>query len=93
MDMQVVDTIIKEHQGSLGGMLSVLTGIQAKHGYLSQEALRRVAEVTGRPLIDIYAVATFYRAFSLKPRGKHLITVCLGTACHVREAPRIVDEF
>ena len=93
MDIHVVDDIIKEHRDSLGGMLSVLSGIQSKYGYLPEEALRRVAEATGRSLTDIYAVATFYRAFSLKPRGKHLITVCLGTACHVREAPRIVDEF
>jgi NADH-quinone oxidoreductase subunit E len=93
MDMQVVDNIIKEHQGSLGDILSVLTEIQAKHGFLPEEALRRVAESTGRPLTDIYGVATFYRAFSLKPRGKHLVTVCLGTACHVRAAPKIVEEF
>jgi len=45
------------------------------------------------PLIDVYGVATFYKSFSLKPRGKHLITACLGTACHVRGGPRIVDEL
>ncbi len=93
MDMQVVDNIVIEHRDQMGGILSVLTGIQAKYGYLPEEALRRVAETTGRPLIDIYAVATFYRAFSLEPRGKHLISVCLGTACHVRAAPKIVEEF
>lgn len=93
MDMRSVDTIVKEHRNSLGGLLSILSGIQAKYRYLPQEALGRVAESTGRPLIDIFAVATFYRAFSLKPRGKHLIAVCLGTACHVRGAPKIVEEF
>ncbi len=91
--MQVVDNIVKEHRDQLGGALSILSGIQTKYGYLPQEALRRVAETTGRPLIDIYAVATFYRAFSLNPRGKHLISVCLGTACHVRGGSKIVEEF
>jgi NADH:ubiquinone oxidoreductase subunit E len=93
MESHIVADIIKEHSGSLGGVLSVLSGIQIKFGYLPEDALREVAKATGCSLTDIYAVATFYRAFSLKPRGKHLITICLGTACHVREAPRIVDEF
>jgi NADH-quinone oxidoreductase subunit E len=93
MDMRAIDTIVIKHQDSLGGTLSLLSKIQSKYGYLPQEALGRVAEATGRPLIDVFAVATFYRAFSLKPRGKHLIAVCLGTACHVRGAPKIVEEF
>jgi NADH-quinone oxidoreductase subunit E len=93
MDLQAVDDIIKEHRDSIGGVLSILSGIQLTCGYLPEDALRRVAQSTGQALTDIYAVSTFYRAFSLKPRGKHMITICLGTACHVREAPRIVDEF
>ncbi len=74
-------------------MLAILSDVQAKYGYLSQEVLRRVAAATGGSLTDIYGVATFYKAFSLKPRGKHLVSVCLGTACHVRGAPRIAEEF
>jgi NADH:ubiquinone oxidoreductase subunit E len=93
MNLNAVDTIVKEHRGALGGTLSILADIQSVYGYLPEEALRRVSKATGRPLTDIYAVATFYRAFSLKPRGKHLVTVCLGTACHVREGEKIVDEF
>jgi NADH-quinone oxidoreductase subunit E len=93
MDEQVIERVVAEHHGSLGGMLSILTEIQTKYGYLSQDALRKVAATTGCSLTDIYAVATFYKAFSLKPRGKHLVSVCLGTACHVRGAPRIADEF
>ena len=93
MDEQVIDKVVTEHHGSLGGMLSILTEIQSKYGYLPQDALRRVAAKTDCSLTDIYAVATFYKAFSLKPRGKHLVSVCLGTACHVRGAPRIADEF
>jgi NADH-quinone oxidoreductase subunit E len=77
----------------LGGIISSLQEIQAKHGYLSEESLRALAEATKRPLADIYGVATFYKSFSLKPRGKHLILACLGTACHVRSAPMIAEEF
>jgi len=93
MDDHIVEEIVAQHRGSLGGMLSILSEVQAKYGYLSQEALRRVAAATGDSLTDIYAVATFYKAFSLKPRGKHLVSVCLGTACHVRGAPKIAEEF
>ncbi len=92
MDDQVVEGIVARHHGSLGSMLTILSEIQAKYGYLPQDALRRVAKATGDCLTDIYAVVTFYKAFSLKPRGRHLVSVCLGTACHVRGAPRIAEE-
>jgi NADH-quinone oxidoreductase subunit E len=71
----------------------MLQDIQGRFGYLPGDALNQVAEATGRPLVDIYGVATFYRSFSLKPRGKHLCSVCLGTACHVRGGQVIADEF
>lgn len=93
MDDQVVEEIVAQHHGSLGGMLSILSEVQARYGYLSQAALRRIAAATGDSLTDIYAVVTFYKAFSLKPRGRHLVSVCLGTACHVRGAPKIAEEF
>lgn len=93
MDDQVVEEIVAQHHGSLGGMLSILSEVQAKYGYLPEDALRRIAAATGNSLTDIYAVVTFYRAFSLRPRGKHLVSVCLGTACHVRGAPKIAEEF
>jgi NADH-quinone oxidoreductase subunit E len=75
------------------GPISILEEIQAKYGYLPEEALKTVAEETGRSLVDIYGVATFYKAFSLQPRGKHLISICLGTACHVQGGPRVAEEF
>ncbi|MBN1974877.1 MAG: NAD(P)H-dependent oxidoreductase subunit E [Sedimentisphaerales bacterium] len=93
MDEQIIEKVVIEHRDSLGGILSILTEIQSKFGYLPQDALRQVAKKTDSSLTDIYAVATFYKAFSLKPRGKHLVSVCLGTACHVRGAPKIADEF
>ncbi len=92
MDDQVVEEIVAQHHGSLGGMLTILSEVQTKYGYLPQDALRRIAKATGDSLTDIYAVVTFYKAFSLKPRGKHLVSVCLGTACHVRGAPKIAEE-
>jgi NADH-quinone oxidoreductase subunit E len=76
-----------------GGLISTLEGIQAKYGYLPQESLCEIAEKTGRSLVDIYGIATFYRAFSLTPRGRHLVSVCLGTACHVRGGPAIAQEL
>jgi len=75
------------------GLISMLEDIQGRYGFLPEGALKDVADKTGRSLVDIYGVATFYRSFSLKPRGKHLISVCLGTACHVRGAPAVVKEF
>jgi NADH:ubiquinone oxidoreductase subunit E len=88
-----VISIVKKHSGERGSMISILEDIQAKYSYLPNEALKVVADTTGCSLVDIFGIATFYRAFSLKPRGKHLCSVCLGTACHVRGAPRIASEF
>lgn len=93
MNFECIDTIIKNHHGEPGSMISILEDIQDRYHYLPKEALRMVARKTGISLVDIYGVATFYKAFSLQPRGKHLISVCLGTACHVRSAPAIVEEF
>ncbi len=84
--------IIDNYDQDGGGLISLLEAIQSKYSYLPEEALKLVAKETGRSLIDIYGVATFYKAFSLKPRGKHLLSVCLGTACHVRNAPSIARE-
>ncbi len=86
-------TILAAHDSSMGGLIAILEEIQIRYGYLPEKSLRIVGEKMGRSLVDIYGVATFYSSFSLKPRGKHLISVCLGTACHVRGAPRIAEEF
>lgn len=93
MDSELIRKIVERSSGGGNGLISVLEEIQAKFGYLPTDALTIVAETTKRPLVDIYGVATFYRAFSLTPRGKHLVSVCLGTACHVRGAPRVAAEF
>ncbi len=85
--------ILEKHTEDKGRLIAILEEIQAEYGYLTEESLRTVSNEIGRPLVEVYSVATFYRSFSLKPRGKHVIYACLGTACHVRGAPRVVEEF
>lgn len=88
-----IESLIKKHSSERKALLPILRDIQAEYNYLPQEALILVSEHLNIPLIDIVGVATFYRAFSLEPRGKHTVTVCLGTACHVRGAPKVLEEF
>jgi len=82
-----------EAGGDHGSLIALLEQLQSTYGYLPEEKLRKIAEETGRSLVDVYGVATFYRTFSLKPRGKHLISVCMGTACHVHGGPRIAETL
>ncbi|RKX23559.1 MAG: hypothetical protein DRP47_12655 [Candidatus Zixiibacteriota bacterium] len=93
MNSDEITSIIEKHKGQKGELLSILHEIQTKYSYLPEDSLRSVSEKTGRSLVDIYGMATFYKAFSLKPRGKHLISVCLGTACHVRGGPAVASEL
>jgi NADH-quinone oxidoreductase subunit E len=94
MNPKQIEKIIDDHHnGNQTGLISLLEEIQAKYSYLPEEALRIVSQKTGHSMVDLYGVATFYRAFSLTPRGKHLISVCLGTACHVRGGEVIASEF
>lgn len=88
-----VQAIIEKHQSLKKNLIAILLDIQAAHGYLPPDALRAVAARLSMPLIDVIAVATFYRAFSLTPRGKHTCLTCVGTACHVRGGPKILDEL
>jgi NADH:ubiquinone oxidoreductase subunit E len=93
MSVQEVREIVERHEGERGDLISILEEIQGKYSYLPEEALRVVADTTGRPLVDVYGVATFYKWFSLKPRGKHLVSCCVGTACHVRGAPKVAEAL
>ncbi len=88
-----INAIINKYNGDKGQLVSILQDIQTEYYYLPKEALIQVSETMGIPASRIYGVATFFRAFSLEPRGKHLINVCLGTACHVRGASRILEEI
>jgi NADH-quinone oxidoreductase subunit E len=91
VDLRVVCEIIENHGYQKASLISILQDIQAKMNYLPRKALIQVAKGLDVPLTTIYEVATFYKAFSLEPRGKHTIQVCLGTACHVRGGARILD--
>lgn len=93
MTPEAIEKIVADHAEKQGSIIAILEDIQNQYRYLPEDALRIVARLTRRSLVDVYGVATFYKAFSLKPRGKHLISVCLGTACHVRGAQGIADEF
>ena len=95
MDVQIerVNAFIKKRKSQKKALIAILQDIQAEYKYLPQDALRAVSQNLSIPLIDVVGVATFYRAFSLKPRGEHIVTVCLGTACHVRGGPKILEEF
>jgi NADH-quinone oxidoreductase subunit E len=92
IELAQVDTIIDKYGADQRALISLLLDIQDKYYYLPQDALERVAEKVNLPTVQVYQVARFYKAFSLKPRGKHLLTVCLGTACHVRGGDRLVDQ-
>ena len=92
MDKKVT-AIVNKYNCDRGQLVSILQDIQAEYYYLPKEALIQVSETMAIPASRVYDVATFFRAFSLEPRGKHLINVCLGTACHVRGATRILEQI
>ena len=88
-----LDQIIEEYSDEAGPLIPVLQDINHQYNYLPELALKYVSERLEIPLSQVYHVATFYKSFSLKPRGKHLIKVCMGTACHVRGAAGVLSEF
>ncbi len=93
MNPEDVFRVVDQFDGRQGAIISVLEAIQAQYNYLPREALKIVASRTGRSLVDIYGLATFYRGFSLEPRGRHVVSVCTGTACHVRGSPDVLKGF
>lgn len=88
-----VDSLIEGYVDKKEQLISLLQDIQAEFNYLPRDVLIQVSQKLDIPLSQVFSVATFFRAFSLKPRGRHLITVCLGTACHVRGGQRLVDKI
>ncbi len=91
MDIEKVDQIIDKHHGDESALLQIMLDIQSENNWLSKEALGRVSEKLNVPLTRIQHIATFYKAFSLVPKGRHKVHICVGTACHVRGATRILD--
>lgn len=88
-----IDGIIAGYKDGKSMLIPILQDVQQEYNYLPQDVLTRLAEKLQIPLSQLYSVATFYNAFSLTPRGKHMVNVCVGTACHVRGAPKILDKF
>jgi NADH-quinone oxidoreductase subunit E len=93
MDLKSVDLIVDKYQEKRTALISILHDVQDRYKYLPEEALKMVASRLRMDINEIYGVATFYKSFSLVPRGKHSITLCLGTACHVRGGPKILREL
>jgi NADH:ubiquinone oxidoreductase subunit E len=93
MTVERVGKIIEKYQGKRTALISILHEIQDRYNHLPEKALRQVASKLKMDLNDIYGVATFYKSFSLIPKGRHSVTVCLGTACHVRGGPKILREL
>lgn len=91
VDLSRVDTILSDRAAEKGAIIPVLQAVQEAYGYLPREALARISERMGVPFSQLYGVATFYSQFYLARRGKNIIRVCDGTACHVRGAPRIIE--
>jgi len=92
MTQEMTAQIAEKWKDREGGLLGALQQVQAEFNHVPPECLPTLAQGLGLPLSRVHSVVTFYSSFSLEPRGKHLVTCCLGTACHVRGAPRIVDE-
>jgi NADH-quinone oxidoreductase subunit E len=88
-----VNSFINKYSYDKNALITILQDVQAEYNYLPRKALIIVSQTLKVPLIDIISVATFYSAFSLEPRGEHTVTVCMGTACHVRGGPKILEEF
>jgi len=91
MDNDRIDQIIDKHHGEASSLIQILLDIQSEHHWLPNAALERVGEKLQVPLTRIQHIATFYKAFSIVPKGQHEVHICVGTACHVRGATRILD--
>lgn len=88
-----VETVLRGWSERADNLIPVLQEIQTRYHYLPEPALQEVSRRLHVPLKDVFHVATFYNCFSLEPVGDHLVQVCLGTACHVRGAPRVLDRL
>jgi len=93
MQVETIDHIVAKHNAQQNALIAMLQDVQKEYTYLPKDALTYLSSTLRVPLSRTYSLATFYRAFSLKPKGKHPIAVCMGTACHVRAAVKILEKF
>jgi len=92
MPPQTHEQILEGRRSQPNQLIEVLQDIQENYGYISKEAIQSVSQSLGVPLIEVYRVASFYKAFRLSPPGKNVLTMCMGTACHVRGAHLLLDQ-
>ena len=92
-EAEQLEVILGQFEESRASLIPILQEVQSTYLYVPQPALRRVSVKLSVPLVDIFHVATFYNCFSLEPVGKHVVQVCLGTACHVRGGPKVLDRI
>ncbi len=93
MEVSKIDRVIEQYGARESALLGILQDIQAEEKYLPKETLEYVSQKMKIPLVQVFRIATFYNALSLKPRGRHKIDVCLGTACHVRGGGKILNKM
>ena len=91
MSMEL-DLILNERRSQPHQLIEVLQDVQERFGFISEDVMTTISNELGVPLIDVYSAASFYKAFSLKPRGKNVLTMCMGTACHVRGAKLLLNQ-
>jgi len=92
MPSQTLDQILEGRLSQPNQLIEVLHDVQENYGYISGESIQAVSQGLGVPLIEVYRVASFYKAFRLNPSGKNVLTMCMGTACHVRGARLLLDQ-
>jgi len=92
MPPQTLEQALEGRRSQPNQLIEALQDIQKNYGYISKEAMQIVSQGLGVPLIEVYRVASFYKAFRLKPSGKNALIMCMGTACHVRGARLLLDQ-
>jgi len=85
-------SILEGRRSQPNQLIEVLQDVQQSYGYVSEDSMKTISGELGIPLMEVYSVASFYKAFALKPRGKNVLTVCTGTACHVRGSKMILNQ-
>ncbi len=93
MDVATVNSILSKFPEIKGNLIGILHEVQNHFHYLPEEELRYISKKTGIPITQIYSIVNFYNRFSLNPKGKNEICVCLGTACHVKGAEKVMNEM
>lgn len=92
-DPAPLDAVLAEHASTADALIPLLQATQRAYGYLPEDAMRRIAVALGRPLSAVFGVATFYAQFHLTPRGRRIVRVCHGTACHVKGALAVTEAL